>query len=57
MLPEFLRGGDGASMDDIVTGLKITGHFLQRHVFEPRAMTMPAARAWLAEGWAQRAAA
>ena len=57
MLPDFLRGGDVASLDDVVTGLKITGHFLQRHVFEPRAMAMPAARAWLAEGLAQRAAA
>ena len=57
LLPAFLRG-DGEVLDgDVLAGLKLTGHFLERHVLGPRAMQMPAARQWLADGLAQRAAA
>ena len=56
-MPSFLRGGDAASLDEVIEGFKITGHFLERHVFGPRAIAMPAARMWLSEGLKQRQAA
>jgi len=46
-LPRFLAGtGDNARPDmaDIVTGFALTGHFLARHVFEPRGLAMPEGR-------------
>jgi DNA repair protein RecO (recombination protein O) len=50
-LPEFLRGG-GATRADVARGLKLSGHFLQRHVIDPRGLQFPPARQsildWLA---------
>lgn len=43
-LPDFLIGGRAAGPDDISAGLRLTGHFLERHVFAPQTMRMPAAR-------------
>lgn len=51
-LPAFLSGaasGDPATWgragrDDILAGFRLTGHFLARHVWEPRGLTPPATR-------------
>ena len=56
-LPAFLRGESEILVGDVLAGLKLTGYFLERHVLGPRAIAMPAARQWLAEGLASRAAA
>ena len=52
VLPRFLAGrgaGDpstwgGAAIEDILAGFRLSGHFLARHVWEPRAVTPPATR-------------
>ncbi len=44
-LPSFVAGSSGsASNAEIVQGLKLTGHFLARHVFEPRGVSAPEQR-------------
>lgn len=45
-LPKFLRPGrsSGAGTEEIVNGLKLTGYFLQRHIWTPQDMTPPKAR-------------
>lgn len=43
-LPGFLKGESGMSTADLVAGFKLTGFFLERHVFEPRGIDMPLAR-------------
>ena len=51
-LPAFLRpgGADAAEPDTnaVADGLRMTGFFLERHLFEPRRMALPAARRRLA---------
>ena len=42
---------------DVLAGLKLTGYFLERHIFGPRAIAMPQARQWLADGLTERALA
>jgi DNA repair protein RecO (recombination protein O) len=49
-LPAFLRGESVVAAGDVLAGLKLTGYFLERHVLEPRAIAMPAARQWLTDG-------
>jgi DNA repair protein RecO (recombination protein O) len=56
-LPSFLNGGDDMGPQDVLEGFKLTGFFLERHVFGPRQVAMPAARAWLCDGLQQRDAA
>ena len=56
-LPAFLRGETDVLAGDVLAGLKLTGYFLERHVLGPRAIAMPAARSWLADGLANMAAA
>jgi DNA repair protein RecO (recombination protein O) len=46
-LPDFLKGGVAASVGDIQAGLKLTGYFLERHVFGPRNTGIPQARIML----------
>lgn len=51
-LPAFLRSGDGQSEVDrasIVQGLKLSGYFLERHLFAPHDRAMPQARTRLLE--------
>lgn len=54
-LPAFLRpqgagdGAGGADMRGIVQGLKLSGYFLERHLFAPHDRHMPQARARLVE--------
>jgi DNA repair protein RecO (recombination protein O) len=56
-LPQFLAASRQAvaSGDDIVAGLKLTGHFLETRVLQPRDGRMPEARVRLAELLARRA--
>ena len=46
-LPGFLRNGDSPAATDIAAAFRLTGYFLARHVYEPRDMEMPDARARL----------
>lgn len=43
-LPGFLRGEGGADTVAIRDGFRLTGHFLARHVYEPRGLAMPDSR-------------
>ena len=45
-LPEFMKvpGGVAASVDDIISGLRLSGHFLERHVFNMGGRHLPQAR-------------
>jgi len=52
VLPQFLAGAEAAdpaswgraSLADILAGFRLSGHFLARHVWEPRALTPPTTR-------------
>jgi DNA repair protein RecO (recombination protein O) len=46
-LPAFLIGEADHSAADVVAGFALTGFFLARHVFEPRGLAAPEARAAL----------
>ncbi|MBW3097843.1 DNA repair protein RecO [Pseudohoeflea coraliihabitans] len=48
-LPSFLHSGDAASdtAEGLAAAFALTGYFLRRHVFEPRGLPEPAARAGL----------
>jgi DNA repair protein RecO (recombination protein O) len=48
-LPAFLREGstEAPAQEAILDALRMTGYFLSRHVFEPRGLVMPDARASL----------
>lgn len=51
-LPPFLWEGQGVgvpSSADIAAGFALTGHFLQRHLYAPRGVDMPAERARLVD--------
>ncbi|MFZ5747553.1 MAG: DNA repair protein RecO [Pseudomonadota bacterium] len=48
-MPPFLRAGGAAEWSDILDGLAITGHFLERDVLTGRAAEVLAARARLVE--------
>jgi DNA repair protein RecO (recombination protein O) len=52
-LPAFLGGHGEATVDDVMAGLKLTGYFLERHVFGPRNMVFPQARAMLEQALAK----
>lgn len=44
-LPSFLAGGgNGTATAEVADGLRLTGHFLERHVFAQAGRPMPAAR-------------
>ena len=57
VLPPFmLAGSDGSgtvAARDIEHGLHLTGHFLQRHIYGPRAIAIPPERASLAKALAR----
>jgi DNA repair protein RecO (recombination protein O) len=60
-LPAFLldsisRGpqSDQPASHDVIAGLKLTGHFLQRHILEPRNLAAPGARELLIERLTRR---
>lgn len=48
-LPAFVRAGGAADWDDILAGLALTGHFLERDLLHGRAADALAARARLTE--------
>jgi DNA repair protein RecO (recombination protein O) len=56
LLPDFLKGPQAATPElaDILAGFALTGHFLARHVFEPRGAEPPESRFWILSGLAQR---
>jgi DNA repair protein RecO (recombination protein O) len=48
-LPPFLLGSQAAATQaEIAEGLRMTGHFLARHIFEPRGLDAPEHRARIA---------
>ena len=57
LLPAFLNGAEGFAVADVLEGFKLTGFFLERHVYGPRQIQMPQARAWLCESLKERLAA
>lgn len=50
-LPAFLVDGGGASEADIAAGFRLTGHFLDMHVWSPRQIAPPATRDALADAF------
>ncbi len=59
-LPGFLCGGEpggdgGPGEGEIAAGLRLTGHFLARHVFAPADRPLPASRERLADRLARGA--
>jgi len=50
-LPTFMTNfpGNEASLDDVSEGLRITGHFLERHFYAPNGKQLPDSRLRLAE--------
>jgi DNA repair protein RecO (recombination protein O) len=54
-LPGFLRGEEGKTPADVAAGFRLTGYFLERHVFEPRGLDMPQARERVLAGLGQSA--
>ena len=53
-LPGFLLGQPVTSTAEIVAGFRLTGYFLERHIFEPRGLEIPEARQRLIAELAQR---
>jgi DNA repair protein RecO (recombination protein O) len=53
-LPGFLKGAAEAAPRDVIDGLRLTSHFLQRHVFEPRGARMPEQQDWIIRALAER---
>lgn len=53
-LPGFLQTNVTASVADVIDGMKLTGYFLHRHVFEPRGAMMPEQRERVIRGLAER---
>lgn len=43
-LPSFLKGEASSSVAEILDGLRLTGYFLDRHVFQPQERRLPDAR-------------
>jgi DNA repair protein RecO (recombination protein O) len=48
-LPAFIVDGGGATAADIADGFRLTGHFLDMHVWSPRQLDPPATRDALVE--------
>lgn len=48
-LPDFLAARGGGGRDDLLAGMALTGHFLERHVFGAQGEMLPAARDRLLE--------
>ena len=53
-LPPFLIANVPASAADVVDGMRITGSFLHRHVFDPRGAQLPEQREWIMRALAER---
>ena len=48
-LPGFLAGGGEGGREEVAQGLRLTGYFFERHIFNPRERQLPAARLRLQE--------
>ena len=47
-LPQFLlKGGNGATMEDVINGLNLTAFFMERHMLAPFGKKLPQARTML----------
>lgn len=57
-LPAFLRAPQPGqpAPDEVIAGLHLTGHFLERHILQPRDLASPGARGFVIERLARRAA-
>ena len=55
-LPDFLKGGLAATAAQVCEGMKLTGYFLERHVFDPRNVPLPQARIMLEQALGKAAA-
>jgi DNA repair protein RecO (recombination protein O) len=55
-LPDFLKGGFAATAGQVCEGMKLTGYFLERHVFDPRNVPLPQARIMLEQALGKAAA-
>ena len=57
-LPAFLLDPDAAqpTAEEVIAGLRLTGHFLQRHILQPRDLPAPGSRALLIERLARSVA-
>jgi DNA repair protein RecO (recombination protein O) len=55
-LPDFLKGGFAATAGQVCEGMKLTGYFLERHVFDPRNVPLPQARVMLEQALGKAAA-
>ena len=53
-LPPFLKANVPVASEDVIDGLKLTGFFLDRHVFEPRGLKLPELREWIIRKLAER---
>ncbi len=53
-LPAFLTDGGEADDEQIAQGLRLTGHFIRRHLLAPADRRMPAAREHLLSLWEKR---
>ncbi len=53
-LPPFLVSSASATPADILDGFRLTGHFLARHIFEPRGITAPEQRQWVIRSLTER---
>ena len=53
-LPAFLRAGGGASAEEVIAGLRLAAFFLERHVFEPRGLSLPEQQDWIIRALAER---
>lgn len=54
-LPGFLRGETSARNEDVMAGFRLTGFFLERHVYGPRNVPLPQARQMLEQALAKGA--
>jgi DNA repair protein RecO (recombination protein O) len=54
-LPAFLQGSQAgtATAAEIAAGLKLTGYFLDQHIFQARGLAAPEPRAWIIT-WLER---
>ncbi len=55
-LPGFLLGEGAGGPEEVAQGLRLTGHFLERHLFHPRDRALPAARLRLTQRFVPGAA-
>jgi DNA repair protein RecO (recombination protein O) len=55
VLPDFLKGSQASTpeLSDILAGFELTGHFLARHILEPRGVAAPESRSWIVARLAQ----